>query len=169
LGIKADVPAPDAVGENRPQIVAHIIAYADSELLCHRADEPELAQEQQKAWQPLLDWCAGRFQAPLNTGAGIMPIKQPPESLQALRRAVEAYDDKRLIFLVRAVDASGSLVLGLALAERHITAAQAFDTAELDATHQIRKWGEDPATLVRRAGIRRELEMCEREFKVDPG
>lgn len=90
-----------------------------------------------------------------------MPIKQPPESLQALRRAIEGYDDNRLATLMQAVEASGSLVLGLALTEKHITAAQAFEAAECDALHQARKWGEDDEAKARWAGIKRELELCE--------
>jgi chaperone required for assembly of F1-ATPase len=150
----------------RADMIDRILAYADSELLCHRATEPsELVEAQQAIWQPLLDWCAGRFQAPLKAGIGIMPIKQPPESLQALRRALEVYDDKRLEILDRAVRALGSLVLGLALAEGRLSAAQALDAAELDATHQMQKWGEDPAIRARRKDSLRALELYEKEFE----
>jgi chaperone required for assembly of F1-ATPase len=149
----------------RTEMIDPILAYAENELLCHRAAEPpELVEAQQAVWQPLLDWCMARFGALLETGTGIMPIEQSAQSLQALRRALEAYDDKRLEVLDRAVRALGSLVLGLALAERHISAVQALDAAELDATYQMKKWGEDPATLARYASIRRDLEACVRCF-----
>ena len=155
----------DFVSHNRRELIDRIIAYAGSELLCHRADAPpELVEAQQKTWQPLLDWCAARFQAPLKTGTGIMPITQPPASLQVLRRVVEGYDDTRFAALMRAVQASGSLVLSLALAEKHITAVQAFEAAELDASWQMEKWGEDAETEARRAGIKSELELCVRDF-----
>jgi chaperone required for assembly of F1-ATPase len=155
--------AIDIVGKGRGKIVGQIAAYAESELLCHRAETPpELAERQQRMWQPLLDWCAEHFNARLLTGIGIVPIAQPPEALKALHRAIEAYDDFRLAGLQHAVDVSGSLVLGLALAEGHINAAQAFEAAELDATFQIEKWGDDPAAEKRRAGINHDLHMCER-------
>lgn len=163
------VAKPDAlldfVSQNRSELIDRILAYAGSELLCHRAEAPpELVEVQQKTWQPLLDWCAARFKAPLKTGTGIMPIKQPPASLQCLRRVVEGYDDARFAALMRAVQASGSLVLGLALAEKHITPLQAFEAAELDASWQMEKWGADAETEARRAGIKSELDLCARAF-----
>lgn len=157
---------PDFAGTNRDELIDRLLAYAGSELLCHRADEPELTEAQQKAWQPLLDWCAERFQAPLKTGVGIVPIPQPAASLRALRRAVESYEGARFAALFWAVQASGSLVVGLALAEGRITAAEAFEAAELDALHQAKKWGEVDEAKARREAIRRELELCERELKM---
>ena len=39
-----------------------------------------------RAWQPLLDWVALRYDAPLAVTAGVMPRAQPPASLAALGR-----------------------------------------------------------------------------------
>ncbi len=155
----------DIVARERHKIVDEIAAYAASELLCHRAEHPPgLAEAQQKTWQPVLDWCAERFAASLKTAAGIMPIAQPAESLSALRVVVASFDDFRLTGLAEGVRVSGSLVLGLALAERRLSAADVFEAAELDATHQMEKWGEDPAVQKRREAVRRDLEFVERWF-----
>jgi len=157
--------AIDLTGRNRSEAVDRIAAYGESELLCHRAEEPpELIARQQKMWQPVLDWCAERHGAPLKVTAGVMPAAQPDESLRALRAALETLDAWKLTGLQQAVHAAGSLVLGLALIEGHLDAAQVFAAAELDASFQIEKWGEDPAAASRREGIRRELALCERWF-----
>jgi len=157
------VTAIDVVKPTRDEIINRIVAYAGSEMLCHRAEHPPaLVQEQEKIWQPLLDWCAGRFHAPLRNGTGIMPIAQPPESIAALRKIVEAYDVFRLTGLSTAVAASGSLVLGLALEVAHINGEQAGHAAELDAEHQMKDWGDDPEIQVRIESTRRELALCER-------
>ncbi|HUY68921.1 MAG TPA: ATP12 family protein [Alphaproteobacteria bacterium] len=160
----------DLVTKERDKIAAQTAAYAESELLCHRADpEDALAAEQQKTWQPVLDWCAERFDAPLRTAAGILPIAQSPASLEALRHAVKACDNFRLAGLREAAGVTGSLVLALALTERHLDAEQVFHAAELDASHQMKKWGDDPAALARRENIRRDLDVCQIWFALLAG
>jgi chaperone required for assembly of F1-ATPase len=157
--------AIDVVEKERIKIVDAIMLFASTELLCHRTEHPpELAARQTKIWQPLLDWCAERFHAPLVIAEGLMPMKQPKTSLAALQSVIETYDAFYLAGLRQAIDVSASLVLGLALAERHIDAGKAFDAAELDTSFQIEKWGEDPAHAARRNGILRDLESCERWF-----
>jgi chaperone required for assembly of F1-ATPase len=155
--------AIDILGRNRPPVVEQIAAYAHSDLLCHRAESPdELIERQYRVWQPVLDWCAKRFGVTLNVGTGIMPVAQPVAAIKTLRNIIENYDNFRLVGLQQATHVSGSLVLGLALAERRLTAAQVFDAAELDATFQIEKWGEDAAIIKRRAEIKRDLEVYEK-------
>lgn len=159
--------AIDIVAKQRGKIVEGILAYAQSELLCHVSEEPKaLADRQHKTWQPILDWCALRFDALLQMTAGIMPVAQAHEALKALHGAVESYDKFHLAGLQEAVHICGSLVLGLALAERHLDAAQAFEASELEASFQIEKWGDDPASSKRRESIRRDLEACQTWFRL---
>lgn len=153
--------AIDLVATDRKGVIDQVVRYAQTDLLCHLAEHPdELISRQKAVWQPVLDWCAQRFGARLHVGAGIMPITQPVEALQALRVAVQAYDDFRLTALRQAADVTGSLVLGLALVEGHLSIDQVFEAAELDATFQIEKWGDDPATASRRKDVRCDLMHC---------
>jgi chaperone required for assembly of F1-ATPase len=157
--------AIDIVAKDRERIERQIVAHAATELLCHRADKPEtLAARQQEIWQPLLNWCATRFGALLCPAEGVMPVAQKPDAILSMHKAVEAYDDFMLSGLSNAVDTSGSLVLGLALAERVRSAEEIFKAAELDADFQANKWGMDPVTEARFDAIRKDLETCERWF-----
>lgn len=150
--------AIDRVAARRGEIVAEILRFAETDLLCHRADAPaELVRRQAEAWQPLLDWAAQDLKAPLETTAGILAVEQPPESLAALRRAVEVLDDLTLAALSVAVGAAGSLVIGLALLRGRLDPEAAFAAAELDASYQIELWGEDPEATRRRAVCRADL------------
>ena len=150
--------AIDRVVARRGEIVAEILRFAETDLLCHRADAPaELVRRQAEAWQPLLDWAAQDLKAPLETTAGILAVEQPPESLAALRRAVEVLDDLTLAALSVAVGAAGSLVIGLALLRGRLDPEAAFEAAELDASYQIELWGEDPEATRRRAVCRADL------------
>lgn len=153
--------AIDRIPSRRAGVLDELVAYAETELVCHRADSPsELVARQQVTWQPLLDWLAQQFDAPLAVTSGVLPRPQAETSLQSLRRLLERLDDFSLAGLSVAVASSGSLVIGLALLEGKFDAGQAFDAAELDATFQIEQWGEDSIAAQRRAELRAELETA---------
>jgi chaperone required for assembly of F1-ATPase len=153
--------AIDQIGSMREVTVDAVAAFGETELLCYRAEHPgDLVERQHGAWQPLLDWAAVRFAAALCNTAGVMPRPQSPTALQALRTAVASYDDHMLAGLAFAVQTSGSLVIGLAMAEERLDAAMAFELAELDESYQIEQWGEDAEAAQRRATRRKDLEQA---------
>jgi len=151
----------DVARPRRDELVDSLARYAETDLVCYRVDSPQsLARRQQATWQPLLDWAALAYDARLNVTTGILPAKQPAQALQALRRAVESLDDMHLAALSASVQAAGSLVIGLALVNRQVDAAQAFHAAELESTYQIEAWGEDAEAMQRREALRAELEAA---------
>lgn len=153
----------DKVMPNRQLIIDTIAPYGGTDLLCYRAEAPaELAARQAAAWQPLLDWAMTAHDAPLTATSGILHQAQPESSLTALRAAVAAQDDWRLTALHQATALTGSLILGLALLAGRIDADEAFELAELDASFQIERWGEDAEATARRAALRAELQAAER-------
>lgn len=155
--------AIDKVAPNRELIIDTIAPYGGTDLLCYRAEAPAtLAERQAAAWQPLLDWAMTAHDAPLTATSGIVHQAQPESSLAALRAAVAAQDDWRLTALHQATALTGSLVLGLALLAGRIDADEAFELAELDASFQIERWGEDAEAAVRRATLRAELQAAAR-------
>jgi chaperone required for assembly of F1-ATPase len=156
--------ALDLVAKERPRAVAEVIGFAEAELLCYRAEEPAgLVERQMRVWSPLLDWAEAVFGARLEPVGGIVHRDQPAESLMALERALERYDAFALAALAMAVRVAGSLVIGLALAERRLTPEEAFAAAELDETYAIEQWGEDPVAARRRAALQAEL-AASRQF-----
>lgn len=159
--------ALDRIGRHRADIERQLLAYAETELLCHRAEHPpDLVARQHVVWQPLLDWLVHRHDALLTVTTGIVAKPQSAAALEALRAAMAGLDIWRLAGLSVAVAASSSLVIGLAMADGRLAAAQAFDGAELDASYQIEKWGEDWEATQRRSAVRTELELAERFFRL---
>lgn len=155
--------AIDLIAPRRAEAIAEMAAFGETDLVCYRAEQPpELVARQTQTWQPLLDWAALTFDAPLVVTVGILPKPQPATAVAALGRAVEAQDDLSLAALATAVKAAGSLVIGLALLRGHLSAEDAFVAAELDALFQTEIWGEDPEAARQRAGVRAELEAAER-------
>lgn len=155
--------AIDLVAQEPERAVEEVVGFAESELLCYRADAPvALVQRQAALWQPLLDWLEAATGAALVPVTGIVHAEQPPESLAKICAAVEAYDAFALAGLAMAVRASGSLVVGLALAEGRLSPEEALAAAELDETYSIEQWGEDPIAADRRANLLADLAAARR-------
>jgi chaperone required for assembly of F1-ATPase len=146
--------AIDRTAVQRHLVTAEAANYAGTDLVCYRADHPPaLIARQEAAWQPLLDWAAGRYDAALNVTSGIVPERQPPATLKAFAAAVAAHDDFRLTALHALTGACGSLVIALALAEGRLDADAAFAASQLDETFQIEAWGEDAEAAKRRRAL----------------
>lgn len=166
----ADVPLTRLAGTAQERIApdpaptVHAIAkYAETDLLCYRAEGPEtLARRQARGWQPWLDWAARELDAPLRVVTGVIHVVQPPESVRALMSAVAAHDPATLAALGVAVPALGSLVLGLALAARRLDAESAYALSVIDETFEEELWGIDAAAGKRRQDIRAEIVLAAR-------
>ena len=153
--------AIDLVAKDRVAACEELLSFAEHELICYRAEGPEeLVARQEQVWRPLLDWLEATHGARLTVGDGLLALQQPADALAVLRNVLERYDALALTGLATAVRACGSLVVGLALAEQRVSAAEAFAASELEETFQIERWGEDPIARDRREGIRRDLEAA---------
>jgi chaperone required for assembly of F1-ATPase len=149
--------AIDRVFGHEADVMEKVLAFANDHL-CYRAAAPaDLAARQDAAWNPLLDWAAERHGARLTTTTGVTPITQPEGSVAALRTAVAGLDPFTLAGLHNAVTILGSLVLGLALADRRLTAEEAFALSQLDERYQTEHWGADNEAAARTRSLAAEL------------
>ncbi len=155
--------AQERVAPDPAPIVDALARYAENDLLCYRAESPPaLVHRQAREWQPWLDWAALTYDAPLKVTTGVVRVPQDPQALRALRRAVAALDVDTLAALGVAVPALGSLVLGLALAERRLDAAAAHRLAALDELFQAEFWGVDEEAERRRRAIAADIDVAAR-------
>jgi chaperone required for assembly of F1-ATPase len=170
----ADTPLTRLAGTAQQRIAPHpdptidaIARYAESDLLCYRAETPPaLVERQAREWQPWLDWAARHYDAPLRVSTGIAYLKQHRGAIAALRSAVGALDVAALTALGIVVPALGSLVLGLALAEGRLDAATAHALGALDELFQAEAWGEDAEAAARRANISADIALAERFLRL---
>jgi chaperone required for assembly of F1-ATPase len=153
----------DRDAADREAIVRQIAGYAGTDLVCYRAAHPPaLVTRQQALWQPLLDWAAERYAAPLTVTSGVIPSTQPAASLAAFAAAVAAYQNFALTALHAATTACGSLVIALALMEGRLDAGAAFAASQLDESFQIEAWGEDKEQAERRVALSAEIAAAAR-------
>ena len=140
------------------QTIKSIAAYAQTDLLCYRAPEPEqLVILQNSAWQPLLDWCGIIIGRTFEVTAGVMPIEQTAELEASLTELVTKYDLFSLTGLHQLTNISGSVVIGLAIVEGHIKAIEGIGAAQIDDLYQIETWGDDTEATVRISRERKEM------------
>jgi chaperone required for assembly of F1-ATPase len=152
-----------AAGSGRSAMIDGVLAYAATDLLCYRAEEPtELVERQARAWQPLLDWADDTHGAGLLVTRGIVPVTQPAAALVALRRAVEELDDIHLVAVSAAAGTTESLVIALALVAGRIDFEEAWEAAQVDESFQRERWGEDVEDSLRQARIKADIEAVER-------
>jgi chaperone required for assembly of F1-ATPase len=154
--------AIDGVARTMAETRAEILRYAGSDLLCYRAEAPEaLAERQAEAFDPTLRWAAETLGAPLEVAVGVIHVQQPPQSIEALRRALEAFDDPAsLAGLSAMTNLAGSALLALATARGFLAAEEAWRAAHVDEDFQNEFWGLDEEARVRREARWREFEAA---------
>lgn len=136
--------AIDRVAPDPSAFAQTLASYAESDLVCYRAESPaELVGIEAECWDPLIDWAQQRYDIEFEIVHGIMHCAQPDETVERLSAAVRGYDHFQLAALQPLITIAGSLVIALALAEGEIDGRAAFDAAHLDELWQIEQWGED--------------------------
>lgn len=136
--------AIDRVAPDIASFAQGLAIYAESDVLCYRADNsPQLAERQAAEWDPLLAWAQARFDVAFVVTAGIIHAAQPPATVTRLATAVALRGAFELAALSPVTTIGGSLIVALMLAEGAITADAAFDATHLDELWQASLWGED--------------------------
>jgi chaperone required for assembly of F1-ATPase len=142
-----------------PRAFANGLArYAEADLACYRAEwPPELVERQAAAWNPLLGWARRRYDVDFCTTSGLTHIPQPQATIERLSHAVAALDPFRLAGLSPLVTIGGSLVAGLAVLEKAMTAAEVWDSVSIDERWQLEQWGADAEAAAAIEGRRRDF------------
>jgi chaperone required for assembly of F1-ATPase len=149
----------------RAEMAATIGKFGQTDLLCHRAEQPpSLAERQAKAWDGLLAWADTHLGASLIAAPGIFAHRQPEGALAALASRAGALDDFRLTGLSYGAGLAGSAVLAFAIAEAKVSPEAAFAAAALDDLYQLEVWGEDDEARERLNNQRAEYEALARFF-----
>lgn len=155
--------AIDHVAPDPSAFVATLAGYAETDLLCYRADDPPpLVALQAAAWDPILAWARRRYAVDFVVTSGVIHKAQPLDTVARLATAIGERGDFQLAGLQPLVTISGSLIIALALADGHIDARTAFDAAHLDEIWQAEQWGEDDWATKMRHDHRRDFEAAAR-------
>lgn len=144
--------AIDMVASGEEDIVAKLIGFLDTDTLCYRADPDEpLYRRQQNVWDPLLAALEEDADVRIERVSGILHRPQPPETVAALRRQLEALDPFTIAAVFSLTSLAASLVVGLSALEDGADPVGLWDAANLEEDWQIENWGADDEAATRRA------------------
>jgi chaperone required for assembly of F1-ATPase len=154
--------ALDRIAPQPAAVAAQVARYAETDLVCYRADHPEtLVQRQHALWSPLLRWLQASYAAKLVVTEGIRPIPQPAAAIAAVQKALAAFPTFKLAAISSVTGATGSVVIALALADGEITSDQAAEAAFVDERYQMEIWGSDPDQETRLTRLRTDLDAAQ--------
>ncbi len=154
--------AIDRVSVEGDAVAADVANYANSDLVCYRADRPEgLAAMQAAAWDPVLDWARDELGARFVVSAGVMHVEQPSSSVTAVRTEVDRVPRPFGLAALATVTAlTGSALIALMLARGAISADAAWTAGHVDEDWNIAQWREDEEAMQRRAARRAEFDAA---------
>lgn len=141
----------DRVAGGRVAMQAMVFKYFDTDLLCYRAEEPEvLAAEQQKIWDPLLTRFEKSFGHKLQTTTRLAALKHAPAAHETLRSFVQSLNDDQFTVLQLVTSISGSVILAALLVKGEVTADEIFSAIRIEerykaALYNEEKYGPDPS------------------------
>ncbi len=159
--------AIDGIVGREAEVLADIVAFAGSDLLCYRADSPvELVKRQADAWNPVLTWAKDTFGANFVLAEGVMPVAQPEETLAAFAQELSDFSALQIGALHVLTTLSGSAILALAHARGVLNAQAAWAAANIDEDFQIEQWGADAEAAERRQKRWAEFEAASQIVKL---
>lgn len=136
--------ALDIISAERDTALSKLLAFAETDTLCYRADPDEaLYRRQQEIWEPLLTEFETREGVRLERVSGIMHRPQSPETLEILHSRLTALDDFTLAGLQTVTSLAASLSIGLLALEADAQADPLWAAANLEELWQAELWGQD--------------------------
>lgn len=152
--------AIDRVAADPAALADGLVAYAETDTLCYRADPDEpLYAHQQAVWEPLLTAFEAAHGIALVRVSGVLHRPQPSETLAVLRARLLTLDPFTLAAVETMTTLAASLVTALAALDAggEDAARALWQAACLEEEWQADLWGRDEEAEQRRA--RREADF----------
>lgn len=151
--------AIDRMGAEREAILGNMLLYAETDLLCYRAAEPELRAQQAEHWDAVLQKLE-EFGIRMVTVKGVVPVPQPQASLDRIAAMFGEADPWELAALAMLVPLLGSVLLTLAVWKGTLTMDAAAAACRLDEEFQQSRWGKDEEADALWQGKLRDMRAC---------
>ena len=137
--------AIDVVAEDRAAAIEKLLAFAETDTLCYRADPDEaLYRRQEEAWEPLLGHLEEKLGVAFQRVSGVMHKPQLPSTIAALRHHLGSLDSFTLAGMSAMASLSASLAVALLANDEAINDPMAlWRDACLEEEFQADLWGRD--------------------------
>ncbi|MBX2834241.1 MAG: ATP12 chaperone family protein [Micavibrio sp.] len=141
----------DRVSRERQAMEIALLKYIDTDLICYRAGDLPVGQReaQEQSWDPYKDWFEKKFDEKLLVTSDLVALSQSPNLHDKVKNYVTDLDDARFTAMQLVTSLCGSIMLGIAFLEKHITSQQIFDAAHVEEDFKApiydrAKYGLDP-------------------------
>jgi chaperone required for assembly of F1-ATPase len=144
--------AVDIVGHEREAAIRSLLAYAETDTLCYRAEDGEaLHDHQMEVWEPLLAAAEHRWDVHFERIGGVIHRSQPATTIARMEAVLAALDDFTLAALRPLASLAASLTIGLAALAPDADVQSLWDAANLEEDWQAELWGKDAEAEALRA------------------
>ena len=148
------------IATHRQETIQNLCRFLDTDVLLFWSDKPDLFAYQNQHWQPLLNKLNSVFKLDLQKTTTLLPPKNKTAEI-IFEKILTEMPDKELTGCFLAASELKSVLLGLLLAKKEISAAEAFEASFLEELYQNKFWGEDVAAANARNITRKSLSEVE--------
>lgn len=132
------------VAAHRSETIKLLLDFMETDTILFWSDVKELCLRQQQQWQPVLDLLQQNFGLDFNTTVGLYPADNT-ECRRKFSDILQKMSDNELTACFLTSSESKSVLLGMLMSKRQITAQEVFFKAFLEELYQNEFWGTDEA------------------------
>ena len=151
--------------QNKEDIVFLLSDYVLTDTILFWSDEDEIKFQQQKEWQPVIDFINKDVGLHLQKTFDLLPPSENEENKKALQEYLRTLYLKDLTALYLVATELKSVLLATMLIKRKINASEAFKKAFLEELFQNERWGTDKEAENKREQIKEKLLKIEEYLK----
>ena len=149
--------AEKEIKEHRSEVIEKLVEFSFTDVILFWSANDDIKSLQTEKWLPVLKWLNNRFKITLKETDGLTPPPQNENNRAGFTDILEKMNLKILTAYYLAAVRLKSPLLALALAEKKITASEAFELAYLEELYQSKSWGVDEEAEQGRQCVKKEL------------
>ncbi len=149
--------AEKEIKEHRSEVIEKLVEFSFTDVILFWSANDDIKSLQTEKWLPVLKWLNNRFKITLKETDGLTPPPQNENNRAGFTEILEKMNLKTLTAYYLAAVRLKSPLLALALAEKKITASEAFELAYLEELYQSKSWGVDEEAERGRQCVKKEL------------
>ena len=149
--------AEKEIKEHRSEVIEKLVEFSFTDVILFWSANDDIKSLQTEKWLPVLKWLNNRFKITLKETDGLTPPPQNENNRAGFTEILEKMSLKTLRAYYLAAVRLKSPLLALALAEKKITASEAFELAYLEELYQSKSWGVDEEAEQGRQCVKNEL------------
>lgn len=155
------------ISENREQVTDLLADFSQTDVLLFYCTQPEIRKLQEQKWPPILDLCNQNLNTVFKADESLNVLPENKKSAEIFKNELRTLSLKQLTALYLAATNLKSPLLGFAMLQQKMSAAEAFDLAYLEELCQNERWGEDAEAVEKRRKVFEVLQQIEDYIKND--